>query len=678
MRHKLAAWFMIAFGLLTFACGGKDMDITPAPESSPGGSIISLGDLPVPAADARRRVATASYELLLIPPVALSPDGSANHTPGELILDPAKNGGMAWAVYALPSVPADDSVYPTDFIVSKDLPSNIIWAGCSNYDRGRWDFSRIVFSGVIPLENGQALNSPEEVVYVALVATTNACTVDSVTVHANADLPGGPIAVIDLPDVVYAGHPASFSALGSDPGEGEWDTLTYTFDGGNEQVTSLPETVVEHTFGTAGPHTVELTVMNDQQRSAYTEETVQVEDLVLVQELLIIYNSDMPKDLDLVEYYSSYETGRGIDPAYRLGLQLGAEATETISRSESTINYGASIRDPIIAFLDANPDIKANIKYLLMMKGVPYRIPGPNGGVHDWSENSSVDSELCLLYSGGVVTGENYRLPGAVWNESQYHAWNGDGFYLAGDVDFVPSTFTTTDLDGAHWPLDYLVGRLTAYTYDTAKAMVDRSVAADTTGTGWVIFDTKAGSQPLETMFDPVWPVSHNDWDSGVELLTWAGFNVFGEETNDVVTYDYEPLPEGAEHAILGYCSWGKHSAFDQYYILDDLGFDYVPGACFMSYESFNGNTFRCSDPDNPSEGHPGQGQLADFFHMGGTVGICNVYEPWTDGCGDERWVFDRYIHHGDRWIEAAYKGLPMLSWQEIVVGDPLCRVVAE
>ena len=41
----------------------------------------------------------------------------------------------------------------------------------------------------------------------------------------------------------------------------------------------------------------------------------------------------------------------------------------------------------------------------------------------------------------------------------------------------------------------------------------------------------------------------------------------------------------------------------------------------------------------------------------------------------DERWYFDRYLNHGDRFIEAAYHGLRWLSWMEVVVGDPLCRV---
>ena len=92
-----------------------------------------------------------------------------------------------------------------------------------------------------------------------------------------------------------------------------------------------------------------------------------------------------------------------------------------------------------------------------------------------------------------------------------------------------------------------------------------------------------------------------------------------------------------------------------------------------MSYESFNGADFDDSDGIQ----RRGQGQVADWLRMGGTVGIGNAWEPFDRGIGDERWTYDRYLHHGDRWIEAAYEGMRTLSWQEVVVGDPLCRVVA-
>ena len=114
----------------------------------------------------------------------------------------------------------------------------------------------------------------------------------------------------------------------------------------------------------------------------------------------------------------------------------------------------------------------------------------------------------------------------------------------------------------------------------------------------------------------------------------------------------------------------GSYPSGNQY-ILEDLGWNYAPGACFISYESFNGTDFDDSDGIQ----RRGQGQICDFLQMGGTVAIGNAYEPFTVGVGDERWIFDRYLNHGDRWIEAAYKGLRLLSWQEVVVGDPLCTM---
>jgi len=512
--------------------------------------------------------------------------------------------------------------------------------------------------------------------YVAVIGVDadNHVIVTSLRMTLSADLPPAPVPVINVPDFIYEGHEALFNAVGSSGGDGSITELVWTMDMADRRSTIDPAEDVDYTLATPGQHVVGLVVKNDMPLATAGQKMIEV--LPLVRDLLIVYNSEMPEDLDLVEYYSSPLTGRAIHPDYRLGLPLGESAAETISRAD----YGTNIRDAIIAFLDdpANAEIKANVKYLLMMKGVPYKIPGTNGGNHDLSTNSSVDAELCLLRSGGVSSDDGYRLEGPIWNEPTYYGFTKQGFYNADDLDFAPDTYQVTDLDGVNWPLNYLVGRISAYTYDNCKAMIDRSLVADTSGLGWIIYDTKSGSQHYERMFDPVWPNAEDNWDSGYELFTAGGFNVFGEETNEVVTWDYEPLPEGAEHSILAYCSWGKHSAFDQFYILDDLGFTYLPGACFMSYESFNGQTMRCSNPEDPSEGHPGQGQIADFIFMGGTCAIGNVYEPWTDGVGDERWVFNRYIEHGDRWIEAAYKGLCYVSWQEIVIGDPLCRVVAE
>lgn len=665
--------FCVAGALWVAGCGGGSQAISMEREQ-PAMQLPELGSLPSPAGGhATMAVTPTEYDLLLIDPILASPAGTIQG--GDMLsLDPAANGGTAWAIYALPGFPTDGSIVPTAVTVNKGLPE--VWIALSNFAADSWDFKQYLFTGSKPLDNGAELLSETGMMYVAVIAAKSAVDVNSVTVTTSDELPGAPLAVINAPDRILEGFEATFDAVGSTSGDGDFTELVWTFDGGSQQSTDDPATEVTHTFATAGPHTVGLTVKNDLARTSHADLPLTVEEVNWVTDLLIVYNSDMPEDLDLVEYYSSPFTGRSIDPSYRLGLPLGESAAETISRD----NYGAQIRDPIISFLDdpANSEIKSNVKYLLLTKGVPYKIPGTNGGDHSLSTNACVDSELCLLRSGGVSSSEGYRLEGPIWDESDFYGFNGNGFYYAEDQDFVPDTFQVTDMDSHHWPLNYLVCRLTAYTYDDCKAMIERSLAADTSQNGWIILDSKPGSLGYERMFDPVWPNTDNTWDSGFEILSNAGFNIVGDTTADRITADYPDLPAGAADNMFVYCSWGVHSGFSKTYILDTLGFTYLPGACFMSYESFNATTMRCSNPDDPAEGHPSQGQIADFIHMGGTCAIGNVYEPWTDGVGDERWVFHRYMEGGDRWIEAAYKGLCYVSWQEVVIGDPLCRVVAD
>ena len=420
-----------------------------------------------------------------------------------------------------------------------------------------------------------------------------------------------------------------------------------------------------------------LTVRND--RSLSDAAQTQITVAPAMRELLLVYNADVPEDLDLANYYASPVTGRAVDPAYVLGIHpVAAAKPEEITRA----NYEATVRDPIKAFIDAS-GFKNTLKYVLLCKGVPHKIQGADQSDMSKSTFSSVDSELCLLYADGTYTHEGW-----VWNGKNFNTLDGTGFFLAADVAFAPHTMSVSTTTQS-FVLNYLVGRLTAYTYDDVKAIIDRATGADTTGTGSIVFDSSdvnISTPPLpqctyDTMVDPVWNWTTADAQkSGYELLSDAGFAVFADVTSVAITGRSTDGVTVPLDRVIGYAGWGKNHAggtfpSGAYYLLRDLNFTYRPGACFMSYESYNADTFRCSNPYDLTIGHPGQGQIADFLHMGGTVAIGNCWEPWIVGVGDERWVFDRYLHHGDRWIEAAYKGLRVLSWQEVVVGDPLCRV---
>jgi hypothetical protein len=119
----------------------------------------------------------------------------------------------------------------------------------------------------------------------------------------------------------------------------------------------------------------------------------------------------------------------------------------------------------------------------------------------------------------------------------------------------------------------------------------------------------------------------------------------------------------------MGYCGHGIHHSPNPgtYYIINDLQFTYLNGALFNSYESFNGTTFTW-------ESHSGHGMVGDFIRMGGSGGIGHVYEPWSDAVGDERHLY-RWYERGYNMVETQYMALKYLSWTEVVVGEPLCRI---
>jgi uncharacterized protein (TIGR03790 family) len=501
-------------------------------------------------------------------------------------------------------------------------------------------------------------------------------------------LEGPPTAALRVVGTRHAvKFPVRMDAALSDPGLGTYTSIDYDFGDTQTYSTQDPFEVVEHIYALPGLYTITLTVNTDQ--GGTPRQDVDSTDANLadtIKEVLVVYNSSIPESDDLRSYYCIPETGRGIDPDYQLGIGLGGDGNEVMDRA----NFDTNVREIIKLFIDSKgQQYKDTLKYILLCKGIPHKINGANGGDYTQSTYSAVDSELCTLYSDGT-----YSYASFLWNESSWQAFGGasDSFYmgvndgpLSRDYNFVHGAYKVTDSLGNEYPLDYLVGRLSGYTYDDAKALVDRSIAAEQTSAaaGWVIMDTIPARTVYDTMADPVWPdTQHNDlWLCGSDLLTSVGQNNYIDITNLCLTGQAsDSMPANSVANVVAYAGWGVNHGGSGYpsganYILNDLLFTWLPGAAWISYESFNGTTFTCSNPADPTVGHPGQGQICDFVRKGGSCAIGNCWEPWTLAVGDERVVQYRYVVEGDRWIEAAYKGLRCLSWMEVVVGDPLCQL---
>jgi len=108
-----------------------------------------------------------------------------------------------------------------------------------------------------------------------------------------------------------------------------------------------------------------------------------------------------------------------------------------------------------------------------------------------------------------------------------------------------------------------------------------------------------------------------------------------------------------------------------------------APGALVSEYVSTDGRTFQRPPADwtigtwkavaGWFAGSP-QTLTADYIHEGATGCSGHVYEPFLQFTPHPDQLFPAYFR-GRNLAESYYISIPALSWQNIVVGDPLCKL---
>jgi uncharacterized protein (TIGR03790 family) len=312
---------------------------------------------------------------------------------------------------------------------------------------------------------------------------------------------------------------------------------------------------------------------------------------------------------------------------------ISTTVEETIERQ----TYGLQIESPIWRCI-ASQRAQDRILYIVLTKGVPIRIAGTGGRS---GTVSSVDSELTLLYRRHVGQ-------------------------LAAIVGFVPNPYfartapVSTVAPFTHDKYDiYLVTRLDGYTLEDVIGLIDRGAAP--VRDGRFILDERAS-----------WSANGNTWlHQAADRLTADGFGdrVLLDESAKVIT---EQSP------VLGYYSWGSN---DPAIRIRHFQFEFVPGALAAMFVSSDARTFKQPPPewmpgDNNSPSGPFGGSrqslVADFVHDGVTGSAGHVAEPYLDSAIRPDILFPAYLK-GLNLAEAFYAAMPHLSWQTIVLGDPLC-----
>jgi len=347
-----------------------------------------------------------------------------------------------------------------------------------------------------------------------------------------------------------------------------------------------------------------------------------------VANVLLVINENSPASIEVGEYYAKVRQV----PA-RNTVRINTAQTEAVSR----LVYEATIEGPVSKWLTSHL-LQDQILYIVLTRGMPLRIDGSGGRA---GTIASVDSELTLLYR--KMTGAAVAVVGQLDNP----------FFLADKPVSSARRFTREAFDL------YLVTRLDGFSFDDVKGLIDRGVAPSQTGR--IVLDQKA------TIIDR----------GGDSWLTEAAERLrSGSETARVLLEPTTAVATTTE-SVLGYFSWGSNDPANQ---LRATGLKFVPGAIGGMFVSTDGRTFREPSPAwRPAPAGSatgGQSLIGDLIRDGITGVSGHVSEPFLDAIIRPQILFPAYLA-GFNLAESFYLSMPYLSWQDIVVGDPLCSPFA-
>jgi uncharacterized protein (TIGR03790 family) len=345
----------------------------------------------------------------------------------------------------------------------------------------------------------------------------------------------------------------------------------------------------------------------------------------------VVINDASPASQKIADHYIKK---RGI-PAGNV-IHLHTATTDDISRAV----FGATIETPIAAAI-AKANLQDRILYIVLTKDIPLRVDGTSG---PQGTVASVDSELSLLYR--KMTGRPVTITGRV-----------DNPYFLGLKNVAEARpFTHAQFDV------FLVTRLDAFTVDEAIALIDKASAPSTDGK--VVLDEK------NFLFNR----------SGEGWLEEAASRLRGMGQGDRVVLDQTTTGVRGVSPVIGYYSWGSNDPANR---VRKYNMGLVAGSIVGTFVSSDARTFHeppadwvpsddWNDRSKQFAGTP-QSLVGDLIREGATGAAGHVAEPYLESTVHPNILFPVYLA-GFNLAESYYLAIPHLSWQTVVIGDPLCR----
>lgn len=344
----------------------------------------------------------------------------------------------------------------------------------------------------------------------------------------------------------------------------------------------------------------------------------------------VIYNSELEASEKLARLYAEK---RDIPATNLIGLPLPDK--EEISREE----FDSMLREPLVEVFDdrrwwrRGRDSKGNLalqsaklRILVCMRGVPSRIKHPDpkneGGAPPTQQqmmttaSAAVDSELAMLGNEGLAFEGPLNNP-----------------YFKKQQPVAEAK-----------PPILLVGRIDAHSFAVCERMIEDAVAAEQTGL-WGFATVDIANK-----------IAQGDgWMRGAATaLNDHGIPTLVDRFDQTLPINF-PLDETAYY--LGWYDWDVSGPFK------NPGFKLKRGAVAIHLHSFSAASLR----------DPNKRWCAPLLAKGAAATVGNVYEPFLHLTHHLDILTERLLD-GYTLVEAAYMAAPAVSWQAVVLGDPLYR----
>lgn len=359
-------------------------------------------------------------------------------------------------------------------------------------------------------------------------------------------------------------------------------------------------------------------------------------------EVVVVYNSSDVESRTIAEQYAKF---RGISSDFLLGLPLPGD--ESVSREV----YQSRIEEPIRLFLSdrelvsisaekladgsGRPELTGDykIRYLVLCRGIPYKILNQSGVIGEGAaarlkggmrrNEACVDNELAVLPLRVIQPAINGNIGNPVYQES--------------------------DPDAIH-PLQgvLMVGRLDGPDLKTCLGLIEKVRNAEKRGLWGRVYIDHRGIENGRYWLGDRW------MKNAIEASWERGLWVEVEGTESLFPSEY--LMSDA----LFYSGWYAGNPVGAF---KSGGVEFVDGAIAYHLHSFSGSNIRDGE----------KRWVGPLLKAGASVVLGTVHEPYLEFTPNVGVFWDRLLS-GFTVGEAAYASMNSLSWQTILIGDPMYR----